>query len=437
MRTETMKSGLRLASLGLLLSAGLAQALPPKPAPVQSQPVALIGGIVHVGNGQVLQNAQVLLRDGHIEAVGSAAEVSIPAEAQRIDVSGQHVYPGLILLGSDLGLVEVEAVRATVDTAELGSFNPNVRAADAYNVDSELIPVTRYNGILTAQIAPEGGVISGRSATMQLDAWTAEDALLRADDGLWLNWPPVRALQFDFATFSLQLKDNPEYGNQIAELESLFAQARGRLDSQDASPNLKLVALAAVLRGESRLFVRTEQAADFERAVRFAERHGIEQLAWYGGAEAMQLAPLLRARQIPVVIGGIHRTPQYADTPFDDPYRLAAQLHEAGVTVAISYPGTMNARNLPFIVGTAIAYGVPAEAALGMVSQVPAQLLGLGDQLGTIEAGKRATLFVSAGDAFEMSGNDLKLAFINGRQIDLEGRQQQLYQRYHERYGAR
>jgi imidazolonepropionase-like amidohydrolase len=424
----------RLAAAGLLASSGVALALPPAPAPAQTQAIALVGGQLHLGNGEVIADGTLVFADGRISAVGARADVAIPAGAQRVEITGQRVYPGLVLLDADLGLVEVEAVRATVDTTELGELNPEVQAASAYNVDSELIPATRFNGVLTAQTTPQGGVISGRSAAMQLDAWTGEDALLRADDGLWLNWPPVRAPQFDFATFTVKIADNPAYAQQMADLEGLFADARAHLAAGATVRNLKLEALRDVLEGNSRLYVRTESAADFERALAFADRHGIRQLAWFGAAEAATLIPLLVAREIPVVIAGLHRLPQYNDSAFDEPYRLAARLHQAGVRVAITYPGTMNARNLPFLAGTAIAYGVPAEDALAMITRVPAELLGLGEELGTLAVGKRATLFVSRGDALDMRGNDLQQAYIDGRQIDLIGRQQQLYERYRARY---
>ncbi len=431
-RANWLRQGLVAAALFSI--SGTALALPPAPAPAQAQPIALVGGQLHLGDGEVIADGTLVFDAGRITAIGARADVVIPGNAQRIDVAGQRVYPGLVLLDTELGLVEVEAVRATVDTTELGELNPEVQAASAYNVDSELIPATRFNGILTAQTTPQGGVISGRSAVMQMDAWTGEDALLRADDGLWLNWPAPRAPKFDFATFSVTLADNPEYARQMAELETLFADARAHLASGTSARNLKLEALAAVLAGTSRLYIRTESAADFERALAFTDRHGVRQLAWFGAAEAATLIPLLVAREIPVVIGGLHRLPQYNDSAFDEPFRLAARVHQAGVRVAITYPGTMNARNLPFLAGTAIAYGVPAEDALAMITRVPAELLGLGEELGTLAVGKRATLFVSHGDALDMSGNDLQQAFIDGRQIDLIGRQQQLYQRYRARY---
>lgn len=417
-----------------LAASSAALALPPAPAPAQGQAIALVGGQLHLGNGEVIADGTLVFEDGRITAVGARSDVTIPADAQRVDAVGQRVYPGLVLLDADLGLVEVEAVRATVDTTELGELNPEIQAASAYNVDSELIPVTRFNGVLIAQTTPQGGIVSGRSAVMQLDAWTGEDALLRADDGLWLNWPAVRSAQFDFATFTVKLADNPAYAQQIADLEALFADARAHLAAGASERNLKLEALRGVLAGDTRLYIRTESAADFERALAFADRHGVRLLAWSGAAEATSLIPLLVAREIPVVIGGLHRLPQYDDSAFDEPYRLAARLYEAGVQVAITYPGAMNARNLPFLAGTAIAYGVPAEAALAMVTRVPAELIGLGDELGTLTAGKRATLFLSRGDALDMRGNDLQQAWIDGRQIDLIGRQQQLYQRYRARY---
>ncbi len=420
-----------LALLGGLCALTLGSALAAQtPAPPQREAIALIGGTLHLGNGEVIESGSLVFVDGRISAVG--ARVQLPADAQRIELDGRHVYPGLVLLDSPLGLVEVDAVKATVDSSELGEINPSVRSADAYNVDSELLPVTRFNGVLTAQIAPAGGIISGRSAVMQLDAWTAEEALLRADDGIWLNWPPARAAEFDFSTFSVKMVDNPRYGEQLQALDDLFAQARSHGPASE--PNLKLEALNTLLAGQARLYVRTELAADFERALDFASRHRIESIAWVGAAEAESLIDILASRQIPVVLGSTHRLPIYADSPFDQPYRLAARLHQAGVTVAVSHEGTMNARNLAFQAGTARAYGVPSEQALAMISSVPAQLLGLADELGTLKVGARATLFVSEGDALDMAGNRLTHAFIDGRQVDLEGRQQQLYERYRGRY---
>lgn len=404
------------------------------PAPAQSGPIALVGATLHLGNGDVVESGGIVFADGRISAVGPAAGMSIPANATRIEVNGQHVYPGFILMGSNLGLVEVDAVRATQDSRELGQLNPNIRSADAYNADSELLPVTRFNGVLSAQIAPLGGLISGRSSVMQLDAWTPEEAIIRADDGVWLNWPSVRSAEFDFSTFSVNMVDNENYGQQLGELEDLFAQAASYRAVDGSDRNIKLEALGDVLSGQARLYVRTELAADFEVAMDFAQRHGIASLAWVGAAEAEALSALLAERRIPVILSSTHRNPLYADSPFDQPFRTAARLHQAGVVVAIAHQGTMNARNLAFQAGTARAYGVPDAQALAMITSVPAQLLGLQDELGTLKVGARATLFVSAGDALDMAGNQLSHAFIDGRQINLRGRQQELFERYNERY---
>ncbi len=434
MRTNTLIRRTCFTALCAAAIASLPMTLAAQtPAAAQSGPIALVGATLHLGNGEVVESGGIVFADGRITAVGPAADMSIPTNATRIEVNGQHVYPGFILMGSDLGLVEVGAVRATQDSRELGQLNPNIRSADAYNVDSALLPVTRFNGVLSAQIAPQGGLISGRSSVMQLDAWTPEEAIIRADDGVWLNWPSVRSAEFDFSTFSVNMIDNENYGQQLGELEDLFAQAASyRADG--AERNIKLEALGDVLSGQARLYVRTELAADFEAAMEFAQRHAIRSLAWVGAAEAEELTALLAERRIPVILSSTHRNPLYADSPFDQPFRTAARLHQAGVVVAIAHQGTMNARNLAFQAGTARAYGVPDAQALAMITSVPAQLLGLQDELGTLKIGARATLFVSAGDALDMAGNQLSHAFIDGRQINLRGRQQELFERYTERY---
>ena len=403
-----------------------------EPVPAAARPTALLGGTLHLGNGEVIANGSLLFDQGRIVALG--ARIQLPANAEQIDLAGAHVYPGLILLDSTLGLIEVEAVRATLDNTEFGELNPNVRSADAYNVDSELLPVTRFNGVLSAQIAPTGGLISGRSSVMKLDAWTAEEALLRADDGVWLNWPQRLVTQIDENTLEAALTENPEYARQMGELEDLFAQASTYRRAAPSPRNLKLEALGPLFEGTARLYVRTDYAADFDAAMAFAERHQISAMAWVGAAEAEQLAARLVESNIPVVISAVHRLPIYPDSPFDQAYQLAAHLHQAGVTVALTHSYYMNARNLAFQAGSARTYGVPAEQALAMITSVPAQLLGLADELGTLKVGARATLFVSEGDVLEMRGNRLTRAYIDGMAVNLQGRQQRLYQRYRERY---
>lgn len=426
---------LKVSILALtLIASSITLALTPTPADPQSKPIAITGATAHLGNGQVIEQALITFDKGVITGVFEGALVKMSLQNFRvIDASGHHVYPGFIQANSSIGLVEIGAVRATVDRSETGAVNPNVRALVAYNTDSELIPVTRRNGVLTLQVTPSGGVLSGSSAVVQVDAWNWEDAAIVADDGVHLNFPRKVNRRFDWTTFSLRYEPNKRYDDQIRDLNTLFQQAAA-YRSDTHKPNLKLAALQGLLDGSQRLYIHANTADDIVAAVQFAQDRGVAQMSVLGADGLLPAADFLARHDIPVIIDGVHRLPEQSHSDIDAAYKLPAQLLDKGLTVGITYSGGMQARNLPFLAGTAVAYGVDPEQAVSMITRNNAIALGIDDELGTLAEGKRATLFISRGDALDMQSLDVTHAFVDGREIVLDGRQEALHQRFKAKY---
>ena len=413
----------------------------PTPAPPQSQPILLWGGTAHLGTGEVIENAAIAFADGKLTSV---AEASTLSDADRlayevIDVSGQHVYPGFILPDTDLGLVEIAAVRATVDNAEEGALNPNIRSIISFNTDSELIPTFRFNGILLAQVTPQSGLISGSSSVVQLDAWNWEDAAVATDNAIHLHWPSRYQRKFDFSTFTLKRVPNKKYEKQRRSVQTLFADAKVyEKEKQPEVVNLKLDALRALFDGSKTLYLHSNEAREILEAVLFAEKYQIPKVVLVGGSGLLAVKDFIKERNIPVVLENVHQLPDHPDSDVDLPYKLAYLLHQEGILVSLAYNEGMTARSrsLPFLAGTTVAYGLEKEEALQLITANTAQILGISDRVGTLEEGKQATLFVSEGDALDMRTNHLTYAFIDGRQITLPAMQQELYQKYKNKYDA-
>ncbi|MEM9672835.1 MAG: amidohydrolase family protein [Cyclobacteriaceae bacterium] len=412
----------------------------PSPGDPQSTPIIVSNATIHIGNGEVIENGALAFRDGKIERVGTAAELeSMNSNGYEvISVEGQHIYPGFILPNTTVGLKEIGAVRATVDDAEQGTLNPNVRAIISYNTDSEIIPTLRFNGILLAQATPQGGMVPGTSSVMQLDAWNWADAVVQPDDAMHINWPGRFRREFDFSTFTVKRVKNENYDEQRRMLEELFADATAYHQVNDPQElNLKLEALGGLFDGSKALHIHADEARQIIEAIRFAEDRNVQRIVLVGGTDALLVKDFLKARSIPVIVSNTHVLPNHPDDPVNLPYSLPARLQEAGLTVGLGYERGMNAsaRNLPFLAGTAVAHGaMDKEAALQLITQGNAQILGIGDRYGTLEEGKSATLFVSEGDALDMRTNKVTQAFVDGRQITLPALQQRLYEKYKAKY---
>ncbi|MGV3603771.1 MAG: amidohydrolase family protein [Dyadobacter fermentans] len=434
-----MKKYTLIACLLFGLSAG-SQAQNPAPAKPQVKPIVLTGATIHVGNGQVIPNGAIAFDKGIITQVGPAASVSAPAGAETIDVKGKHVYPGLISLNTTVGLQEIASVRATLDYQEVGEINPHVRALVAYNTDSEVIPTLRGNGILLSQSVPQGGAISGSSSVFYSDGWNWEDAVLKKDDGIWLSWPPFLAGKFDNETFTYAIKRNEKRQETIDLFKKTFAEAKAYSEIANPSPvNLRLAAMKPLFEGTANLYIRADYAKDIIESVRFAKETGVKKIVIAGGNEAHKVTSFLKEHQIPVIINTTHRLPDGADENVYLPYELPGILHKAGVKVAITYADEWwRTRNLGFLAGTASGFSdVAPEDALQFVTRNAADIIGAGQQVGTLEKGKQASLLVSDGDILDMRGNMVQMAFIRGGKVNLDDKQKRLYEKYKEKYGKK
>ena len=431
MKMQLIMKNLILGSAFLFLSAAFA--IVPTPAPDQSGPIAVTGAIIHVGNGVVIGDGVITFEDGIITAVGSANDGIDISGHDVIDVQGRHVYPGFVLPNSTLGLLEVNSVRATADVVEEGDINASVRSAIAYNTDSEIIPANRFNGILTAQVAPQGGLVSGSSSVFKLDGWNWEDAMLSEDVGMHLHWPSYTQRRRNPETEQFETVDNENYQGQTELLHSLFQNAQ----AYTGDPlNLNLLAMRPLFNGITKLFIHADEAREIISSVRFARSYGVEEIVLVGGADALLVRDFLLAENIPVIYERIHELPLREWNDIDAPFKTPYLLHDAGIKVGIGGGATSidRQRNLPFFAGTAAAYGLDRETALAMITRINAEILGVDERIGTLETGKDATLFISEGDALDMRTSQVIGAFIQGRDIDLNGTQQQLFERFREKY---
>jgi imidazolonepropionase-like amidohydrolase len=408
----------------------------PVPAKPQSKPIALTGGVAHLGNGQVINNSVIGFDKGKLTIVADASTNPNLSGYEVININGKHVYPGLILPNSQLGLQEVSSIRAMNDNAERGEMNPNVRALISYNTDTEYVPTFRFNGVLLAESTPTGGTISGSSSVMEMEGWNWEDAAHTADVGIHLNWPVMTRRQFDFNTFTFGETPNANYEKQVAELVQFFIEAKnyGQVTSKEA--NLKFDAMQGLFDGSKTLFIHANTSKEIVESVRFAQRAGVPRITMLTESAALYVADFLKENKIPVIIPETHNLPGRIDDDIDLPYKLPALLTKAGVQVSLSSTGALHGgRNLAFYAGTAAAYGMDKEEALKTITSNTAKALGIDKRAGTIEVGKDATLFVSAGDALDYRTNKLSHAFISGKLVTLPGNQEELYERYSKRYG--
>jgi len=414
------------------------------PAPKQSQPVAITGATVHVGNGQVLNNATVVMVDGKITAVGT--NVQVPAGAQTVNAQGKHVYPGLILSASNLGLVEIGAVRASTDVREIGDMNPDVRSITAYNVDSKVINTLRSNGILLANVVPEGGLLSGTSSVVQLDAWTPQDAAYKTDQGIHLNMPLLMARPGGrFGGFGRgggpnagQTDPVKEGLDRIDKLKSFFQEAKAyNAESTHNQTNLKFESVKGLFDKSQKLYVHANTVKQMLVALDFVKEFGFD-VVIVGGADSWQIADLLKQNNVSVILNQMHSLPLATDDDVDQPYKTPALLQKAGVNFAINDEDEQNrGRNLMFNAGTAAAYGLTKEQALQAITLNAAKCLGIEKQTGSIEVGKDANIIISDGDILDMRTSQVTDAFIQGRQINLDNKQKQLNERYLKRYGLK
>ena len=425
------------AALALMLGASAAWAQP-TPGAEQSRSMLILGATAHLGTGDVLEDCAVGFRDGKIDYVGRSFQVNRQKYDDILDATGQHLYPGFIVTNTTLGLQEIGAVRATQDQYEVGTFRPNVRSVIAFNTDSEIPPTVRTNGVLMGQITPRGGVVSGSSGVVHFDGWNWEDAAMVMVDGIHLNWPSTHHRHRSDGKVDIQRRKT--YDQQKHEIERFFGEAQAYASAPRGSvTDVRHEGMRGLFDGSLCLYVHTNDARAITEAVHFKRDLGIERMAIVGGYDAYLVADLLRENDVAVMLQSVHSLPRFADDDVDLPFKLPKLLMDEGLTVALQVDKRMtemNSRNLPFYAGTARAYGLTEEQAIQALTRNPARILGIDDQVGTLERGKVATMFLSEGDALDMRTNSLTHAWIEGRDIDLDNRQRQLYRKFQTKYGA-
>lgn len=407
------------------------------PAKKQEAPIVILNGTIHVGNGQVLNNSSIEIRDGKITAIGS--NINPDANAIKVDAKGKHVYPGLILANANLGLVEVNSVRATADAQEIGEYNPSVRSLVAYNTDSKVINTLKTNGITHANIVPQGGTISGSSSIVQLDAWNWEDAAYAKDNAIHLNLPSLYNRPNPYAAFlGMQAPqgDPVKRGmEQIEEIKQFFRAAKAyAAETKHSNTNLKFEAVQGLFSKKQKLFIHCDVAREILAAIDFKNEFGFD-IVLVGASESVQVADILKKNNIPVVLSQMHALPTLADDGVDLPYQTPALLQKAGVLFAINdEDGQHRGKNLPFNAGTAAAYGLSKEEALSSITLNAAKILGIADKTGSLETGKDANVVISEGDILDMRSSNISMVLISGRIVSLTDKHKQLYERYKYKY---
>ena len=403
------------------------------PAPAQNGAISITGVTAHLGNGQTVANATIVFENGKITAVGGP---NTATKGKLINAAGKHVYPGFIAPAKSLGLIEVNAVRASNDQDEIGDFIPNIRSLIAYNAESKVVESMRPNGVLLGQIAPQGGRISGTSSIVQFDAWNWEDAAIKIDDGVHLHWPSSFRQGRWWEGEPRGWQPNKNYSKQLGEIASFMANSKAYGKGSSVDQNEAFKAMQGVFNGSAKLYIYADSEKEIIDAVTSVKENGAKQVVLVGGYEAYKVIPFLKQHSVSVLVQHTHNLPVMDDHDYDFPYKLPKLLVDGGLLVGLQNSGTSNfqTRNLPFYAGQIVGQGMDKETAVQLLTGNSAKILGIDNQYGTLETGKSATLFISEGDALDMRGNALTHAFIDGRMISLETHQTKLWKRYMEKY---
>ncbi|MFH6936422.1 amidohydrolase family protein [Flavobacterium sp. FlaQc-30] len=411
------------------------------PAPKQTKSVLILNATAHLGNGTVIQNSAIGFKDGKITLVADATTIRLAANAYdtTIDASGKHVYPGFIAANTTLGLVEIDAVKSSDDQEEIGSFNPNVRSIIAYNSESKVVETVRPNGILIAQVTPRGGRISGTSSIVQLDAWSWQDAIVKENDGIHLNFPSSFKRSGSWFEPGL-IEANKDYPKQAEEINAFLINAKVYNQAASKERNIVLEATKGLFDGTQTLYIHADEEKQIVDAIQLAIDNQIKKIVIVGGFEAYKAADALQKYNVGVLLRRVHDMPTSDDQDVNLPYKMAKVLTDKGIVVGLENSGDherMSVRNLPFLAGTCAAFGLDKEKAVQLITLNTAKLLGIDTSCGTLETGKDATLFISEGDALDMRTNKLTSAFIQGRTIILETFQTKLNDKFKAKFNQK
>lgn len=401
----------------------------------------LLNGYLHVGNGDVIESALIGIKNGKITLVRNSLAYTYKEEEWDtiIDLYGQHIYPGFIAPNSTLGLTEIDAIRATRDFDEVGQYNPHIRSQVAFNAESKVISTVRTNGVLMSQATPRGGDISGTSSIMALEGWNWEDATIAKDDGIHLNWPS--SIQGERSSEPGSQKRNEKYEQQKQLLYQFFEMSENYSGSKKSEQNdIRLDAMIDCFKGKKRVYIHANELQQLLDIVDFSIHFKLPFPVIVGGYDSYLLTRKLKDAKIPVMLVRTHSLPENEEDAVDLPYRLPQLLQEGGVKFCLQNQGemeTMNARNLPFLAGTAMAYGLTEEQAIRSISLSTCEIMGIDNFYGSIEEGKSATLFVSLGNALDMKSNRVTMGMIRGEFISTTNFQKDLYEKYMQKYSKK
>jgi len=430
-----MKNYILTLAFLISCSIGIAQQTP---AANQQNSFLILGATAHIGDGTVLENSAIGLLDGKIIEVTTVNAVKNKYD-KTIDATGQHVYPGFIATNSTVGMVEIDAIRPTNYLNDIGEYLPHIRTIVAYNAESKVVESLRPNGILTAQVVPNRGVISGSSSVVKLDAWNWEDAALLTDEGLHINWPRAYTSSWRMGPSSLKYNQK-SYEQKIKDLGVFLKEASAYNKTKAETKHLPFAAMSKTFKGNQTVYLHANGQREIVDGIEFLKDHNIQKIVLVGGIEAHLVSSFLKAHDIPVIVSRPHRLPTQEDQDVKLPFKMAKILMDAGLLITIDVSGRMermNTRNLPFYAGSFAAYGVPKEKAVEMITLNAAKIIGVDNRLGSLTVGKDATLFLSIGDALDMRTNQISHAFIGGRDLSLETHQTELWKRYMEKYSRK
>ena len=398
--------------------------------------ILIEGATLHIGTGQVISTGSVGIENGVITLVKNTLAYTYNKSDWDtiINLSGHHLYPGFVAPNSTLGLTEIDAVRASRDYHEIGTFNPHVRAQIAYNCESSVIETVRTNGVLIIQTTPRGGRISGQSSLMASSCWNWEDGTLKTDDGIHIEWPAAYSRRWgDPVT-----KANETYEEEKRELIAYLTHAKANAGNKTPNTPLQYSALSECFTGEKRFYFHANDAQQINDILDLVTELEIKFPVIVGGYESYLVADRLKIKKVPVMLGRLHSLPQHDDDAFDLPYKLPFLLQQAGVQFCLQNEGdmeAMNARNLPFLAGTAMSYGLTEEEAIRSITLSACEIMGISRNYGSIEVGKKAVLYGSNGSALEMKSNQASLLLINEFFVSTANFQTELYKKYKTKYG--
>jgi imidazolonepropionase-like amidohydrolase len=400
----------------------------------QSQKILLENATVHTGNGQVFEKGLVGIENGKITLLRNSLAYSYNRDEWDtiIDLNGQHLYPGFVAPTSTLGLTEIDAVRATLDFNEVGVYNPHVRSLIAYNCESDVLATVCTNGVLITQSTPRGGVITGSSSVLHTACWNWEDGVISADDGIHLNWPSSMERSGE------GLKTHAKYAERKREIQAFFEAAKAYYASEITVSDLRYEALRGCIQGSKRLYVHADEIQQLLDIIDFAKTYEVDFPVIVGGYDSYMITERLKQAKIPVMLPRLHSLPMHDDDAVDLPYRLPALLQAGGVNFCLQNEGdmeAMNARNIPFLAGTAMSYGLTEEEAVRSVSLSACEIMGIDKKYGSIEEGKQATLFASSGNALDMRTNNVTLILMDGIFVSPTNFQTDLYVKYKKKMG--